>query len=68
MLFFYLKKRKVKERIEKKLRKTSKIYDIHDLEEKFANDIDIEEEKECFKKRMLQRGLSIQDVNINVSS
>ncbi len=66
--FYFLQKRKAREMAQKKLQNTSKIYDINDLEEEYGVKIDIEEEKECFRKRMIQRGLSIQAVDINVSN
>lgn len=43
-------------------------YDIDELEKEVKEKLDKEEEKECFKHRMLQKGISLNVVDINVES
>ena len=55
------------EKISKQLRRASKMCDLVESKDGIKNELDIEEEMQCFKNRMLQRGLSLDVVDINVS-
>lgn len=50
----------------KRLRKASRIYDLDELEDEIEEKFEVEEEKRILQQRMLQRGLSINVVDINV--
>lgn len=42
-------------------------YDIDELKDEVKEKLDKEEEKECFRTRMLQKGISLNVVDINVN-
>lgn len=50
----------------RRLRKASRIYDLDELEDEIEDKFEVEEEKRILQQRMLQRGLSINVVDINV--
>ena len=52
--------------MKKRLKRKSRIYDLEDLEDEIKAKIDAEEELKIDQQKRLQRGLSINPIDINV--